>query len=418
MSAAAIATIGLGAVKLATDLMKTAAGSDSLVEVTKVMRVEPIVLIDSDCMFHEGLPDLMQSLQSIFCGYYLQAVAVTTTVGNISVAGKLGKLNPNRDPWSELGSSHSYGEIGASATVIKTGIGMLSRESYAFGLPSFKKANISAGLEAMHLGMEVAPSYKTKAEAQAEADKSNASNPDLKKKDKGDQSNGKGFSMSLGRDLGQNIAEVSNLSVGKMLSVEITDGNAKATIPVSVRLLANSIPTNSLVHILSPSEMDTTWKARWHAWKAGRLETVKDMIFCQDLIDAHRKKILEDNTGMFTTILNRKRKNQLATVVSGTPSVATCSNMLVMSDVTQAKLELESNLRLANFHDRQKLFDETSFMIMAVIDKRWDRVTIYTRSIPETTTVTFRDMKIGNRGNGPDIAEILKAYQLGHSPSI
>lgn len=397
ITANAAANVGIGALKTITAMMQMA-NNDSYVEYTKAMRVEPIVLIDSDCMFHDGLPDLMQTLQSIFCGYYLQAVAIATTIGRISVVGQLGKLNPNRDPIDSMEPTGGYGEIGKVMS-------MLGAESYEYGLPTFKKLGVKPGLEAM--------AYKTQAEAQAEADKLNKHLATEAAKEKE-----KGLNVTLGRDVGQNIAEAANLSVGKVLSVEITDGNAKGVFPVTVRLLVNSVPTNSLIHILSPSSQDTSWKARWHAWKAGRLETIKDMIFCQDLIDAHRKKLMDDSTGHYGQIVDRKTKNTLATILSGNPSVATCSNMLVLSDTTQAKLELESGLQLKSFNDRQKLFNETSLMIMAVIDKRWDRVTIYTRSIPESTTVTFRDMKVGNKGNGPDVAEILKAYQLGNSPSI
>jgi len=401
IGAAVAATVGLTALKNTTDLMRSARAG-SLIEYTKPMRVEPIVLIDSDCMFHDGLPDLMQSLQSIFAGYYLQAVAVSATIGNISVMGQLGKLNPNRDPLDAALDGAAAG-AGLMAGMSK----LLATESYAHGLPSIKGGPVKYGLEA--LGLEA-----TKAEAEAEAARLNASLKKSNDKEAGKSAAG----MSVGKDAGRAVAEVANLSVGKILSVEITDGNAKATIPVTIRLLANSIPSAALVHILSESDKEVDNGSRWHQWKAGRLATIKDMIFCQDLIEAHRKKLMNDKTGMYASIIDRKRKNQLSTVLSGNPSVATASNMVVLSDTTLAELELETNYQFKNFAQREKIFAETSLMIVAVIDKRWDRVTFYHRSIPETTTVSFRDMKMAAKGNGPDVGEILKAYQLGNSPSL
>lgn len=43
------------------------------------------------------LPDVLQSLQSIFSGYYLQALAISTNIGKINVVKHLDKLNPNRN---------------------------------------------------------------------------------------------------------------------------------------------------------------------------------------------------------------------------------------------------------------------------------------------------------------------------------
>jgi hypothetical protein len=56
-------------------------------------------------------------------------------------------------------------------------------------------------------------------------------------------------------------------------------------------------------------------------------------------------------------------------------------------------------------------------MIIAVIDKQWDRVTFYHRSIPETTNVTIRSLKAANK-SGVDVKDVLQAYSLGHAPSL
>jgi len=57
-------------------------------------------------------------------------------------------------------------------------------------------------------------------------------------------------------------------------------------------------------------------------------------------------------------------------------------------------------------------------MSMAVIDKQWERVTFYHRGIDMHTEVGMRDLKIANKGSGPDVSDILKAYQMGNAPSL
>jgi hypothetical protein len=45
-------------------------------------------------------------------------------------------------------------------------------------------------------------------------------------------------------------------------------------------------------------------------------------------------------------------------------------------------------------------------------------VTIYHRSLEIPTQVSIKELKTANKGSGPDVAEILKAYQLGNAPTI
>lgn len=360
-----LGSLGLSLIRKVTDLW-AGAKSDSLIDYTQVGRVEPIVLIDADCLYSEHLSDVQQSLLSIFAGYYLQAVAVSTTVGKVDVMRQLDKLNPRRNPGDSAANTMGW---------------LLATESFKHKLP-------------------------TPQDCVALEDASNNQEKDSESE------------FGLGRDTISNLKELSNLSVGKLLSVEITDGLHKATIPISVRLMASTLPTASLIHILALGNKDNSMKERFHGWKSGRLEFVKDLCFCQDLIDEHRKNIMNDKDGIYTNLLKRQRGNQLSTLVSGNPSVATASNLVIMSSNTAAQLELNINGKLSDFKSREKVFKVGYLMILVIIDENWGRVTFYHRGIPMPTEVSVRDLKAGNKGNGVDVADVLKAYSMGSSPSL
>lgn len=357
-----LSSIGLAAIRKVTDLWR-GAKADSLIDYTQVVRVEPLCLIDADCLFLESLPEVQQSLLSIFAGYYLQAVAISNTVGKVEVFRQLDKLNPQRNPVDSGADSAGW---------------LMAQESYKHRLPTPNNR---------HMALE-------------------ADREDL----------GSGF--AVGRDTTQTMRELANLSVGKILNVEITDGLHRATLPISIRLMASSMPSANLVHILSIGNQDNSVKERYHAWKAGRLSFIKDLVFCQDLIDAHRKNLMADKDGLYASILKRNRGNQIATLVSGNPSVATASNIAVLSAQSVEALELKVNGRLKDFKTREAIFKATSLMLMAVIDPSYDRVVFYHRGINGHTDVSVRDLKAGNKGSGQDVSEILKAYQLGNSPSL
>lgn len=337
--------------------------ADSLVKYTSVTRVEPVTLVDSKAVHLPYTHDVLQTLNSIFAAYYLQAVAISVNVGKIDVVRLLDKVNPNRNPAENAGMF--IGDF-------------ISAESYKHALPVPGQAY---GLEAY-----------------------------------GDVPNVTG--SKLDRENIKQITEVSNLSVGKLLNVEITQDKHTAVIPVSIRLIVSAIGSDNLTQILSVGSKDTSVKERYHGWRSGQLEFIKDTILCQDLIDSHRKALMGDKSGVYQQTLDRNKRNKLSAILSGAPSIATASNLMVMTTDTARAVEAAGGGRLKDFKFRQNMFKNTYIMLMVVIDPSFEQVTIYTRDIEMPVTVSVKEIKNSNKSGGPDVAEILKAYQLGHSPSI
>lgn len=344
-----------------------AARADSLIEYTQVTRAEPITLVDASAVHLPYIGDIMQSLSSIFAGYYLQAVALSVNVGRIDVIKLLERVNPNRSPLDNAGMV--IGDI------------MMSEESYADKLPDWNALARVISQEATD-------------------------------EDEAEQN------MTFGRNTTVTAQEISNLSVGVLLEVNLESEGNKATIPVSVRLIAHATTRDTLQHILSYAEKDNSVKERYHGWRAGQLEFMRDLIFCQDLIDAHRSTLINDKSNVYKSILDRAQGNKMSTLISGRPSVATASNIVVMTKDTAAQLEANIGGRLKDFNTRERMFKNTYVMLMVVVDTDFDQVTIYHRSIETPTNLAVKELKNANKGKGIDVGEILKAYQLGSNPTI
>jgi hypothetical protein len=362
-------SIGLAVVnRIAAIWKRSGGGADSLIEYTKVARVEPLCMVDNDVLLSTAISETMQSMLALFSGYYLQAVALSAAIGRINVMKHLDKLNPTRDPSKDIGQAAQW---------------MMGLENYKHRLPTLDNRINSQGdvvsMEAM-----------------------------LDEK----------FSADIGNDALKIVKESTNLSVGKLINVELSDGQNKGTIPISIRLMAASMRTPDLLKILAIGTEDTSVKERWHSWRDGRISFIKDLCLCVDLVDAHRKRLAADKDGIYTSIIERNRKNQLSALFSGNPSIGSASNLVITSTDSINQLELMINGKFDNFRVREKIFSKTFLMIVAVIDKQWERVTFYHRGLPHGTDISLSDMKVANKGNGPDIGEILKAYQLGNSPQL
>lgn len=330
----------------------------NLVEFTRATRVEPIVLVDDGLAYQPYTPDVMQMLCSMFSGYYLQAVALSVNVGKVETLKLLETLNPNRG--------------GALAA--------LAMESYEHQLPMIGQ---SLGLESF--GME---------------------------------DDSKGGGSTSGKDSLKASVESSNLSVGKMLEVHIDSEGQKATFPIQIRLMANLVKSSDLVHNLSGASKDRSFRGRWTSLRMGQITFWNDFVFANDLIDDYRKASVREAGSVFNILKRRQSVNRSSSLVSGTPSVADASNMLVISETTRKEFERASNMRLSSYRHRQNLFENTTMMIIVVVDTEWEQVTIYHRGLDGSSQMSVKEIKSSNKSAGPDITEILKAYRLGDAPGL
>lgn len=369
--------------KIADATIQGSGKERSLVAATKGARFEPIVLVDSDVTTYEGIVDVMQSLQSIFTGYLLQAVALHGNVGNTKAIKELDQFNPNRQA--------NYSDFIRSVA---------SNESYQHRLATPKG---SLSLESLDSNSKrISNAYKVAIENDR-------------------------LSVSP-KDMDNNLAQSVNLSIGKIWNVDFTSNGQKTTVPITVRLISTVLPSERLTHILTQDATKlTSLKERYYAWRAGRLSFISDLLLSKDLIKQHRKELMQDKDGVYSNILRRRASNNLATMTSGKPSLASASNMLVISSDTAKVIEQKLNGKFSNYTTRTNFFDGmnvrdkvtqgSSLMIIAIIDKFADRVTFYTEGISESTNLSLREIRASNKSSGPDVTEILKAYQLGSSPS-
>ena len=215
-------------------------------------------------------------------------------------------------------------------------------------------------------------------------------------------------------DLSTNI----NLSVGKMLEVKITSGGSEATIPVSVRLIVRPVPSSAMAILLTKANKKTSWRDRYHKWRAGELRLIQDILLCQDLIDDHKKALMADKDGALRSIMGRGSKNKISALLSGDISVANASSIIIVSKTVSKEIERRLNIRLNSFKHREELFRSTYTMLLVVIDVEWEQLVIYHRSIQDPSEMTVREAKNSGSEGGSNIGDILSAYKLGTAPSL
>lgn len=338
--------------------------SKSLVDYTKSTRSEPITLVSRELGSYPQASEVMQTLVSAYSGFYLQSIAIAVNVGRVDVIRVLDKVNPNRDP------------VEAGGLWIESA---LSTESYQ--LP----------------GLESAQTRKVSLESFRDHEET-------------------GVVGRFDRNSIDALSAPSNLAVGKVFNVEISDCGQTASIPVSVRLFVTPLDQDVLLNILGHASKDNSVKESFYGIKSGRRKLIADGVFALDLIREHRKTLMKDKSGQYQAILKRANNNRISGILSLNPSVATASNIAVLTKTDARVLEGEIKGKLSDFKTRSRIFDNTYLMIMAVVDTDFDMVTIYYNGIEQATQLSVRDLKTINKGNNMDVAEITRLLMLGQAP--
>jgi hypothetical protein len=362
----------VGMVKKGTNYYST----NSLAEVSKLTRVEPLTILSKDLLNLEYMPDVQSTLLNIFSAYYLQAVNIMTNVRDVEVIRLLDRLNPDRD---STGFMLSEGMTQRG----EKNVSLLSLESYKHSLPMSSVGTI--GLE---------------------NDKNNLN-------DVTNLAVGKMLKVTIGFKQGTEIGAGigSNSATGK----DENQGKSESvTLDIAVRLAASVVPDATILHLLSFKTEDNSLLERYHAWRSGRISFIKDLIFAQDLIDEWKRASIGDNTDTVQEIIRRVNNAKSYGLLTQNPSLVSASNLFVISEQTARDVEMKLGGKLSNPRIRQKAFDNTYAMIIAVVDREYERVTFYTRGTAASTDVSIKEIKAANKGSkGPDIGDMLRAMNIG-----
>lgn len=352
-----------------------AAGKSDLVTFTKVCRMEPLVLLDDRLRNDPVTPDLMQVLTSIVAGYYLQTFALLGQVSGIDVIGTLDKLNPSR-------TGIGLNSFGASTDYIN------NHRLVHNPLPFY-----SIGVEAL------------------DAPGGQLTTPNPGKDEKESKTN-----LSVPGNVAD-IYQVTNLAVGKMIKAVITaDGNS-IEIPITIRTKPVTTDPASIAATLSIGSTKNNVKERWQRFRAGEL-TFSNFVFMDDVVQQHKSILIKDKSGFYAEVVRRANGNLVKGVATGNLSLATNSNIIVITAPTAQMVARELGGELSDYKIRESVFKTVHCNILVIVNQDRGMVNFYYRGETMGNTVSVYDLKLSNKGNGPDIMSIFSAFAENKIPPL
>lgn len=326
--------------------------TDSLSEYSRATRIEPLTLIEESIqeMPHDIRNSILQTALSVYAGWYLHAVQLKASVGNVSVLSVLDQFATDRDADTDIGG-------GWSALAKVFGVESLDDPTMPASMTSSLDGFMNYGIEA-----------------------------------KGNDS-------------------FSNIAIGKELNVPVTIEGKKFDIKTTVRLSIDTLSTQGLLSTLAMDTKDNTMRGRYLRWRAREISFF-DYVTCMDMIDADKKGLLNDQNGIYTEKRGRKSASLVAALISGSASVNVASSITVITKSTAKALEMEMRGELSNYRVRERMFDDTLSTMLIVVDPLSESIRLYSRGISDDSLYTFDDIANNStNGDGVDINAVARAFK-------
>lgn len=376
----------------------------SLADITKIARVEPITLVSSSLTGTKELYNILHGVLNIYTGYYLQAVSILSTqIYDSRILKILDKTNPDRD----LKTFLTAGQLAYESMVVsKSAIQTLSLENAKYTLPMLK-TNAKVSMESMKLDSF---GYSDDPDS-----------PDMSRKS----------SMSSSISKIETFDKLG-MTVGKVVDVTFCGGDKRAdysddgkdkdkrnavTIPVIVKLDTMITSNEVMTAICTANTDEITFGSRFRDAIGGRISFIKDFLLCSDLITAQKKTMIKDTNGFYSQLLKRLNNSKIYSALSGNISLSGISAIYVMSEQDESDIQRKIGGKLTNKTTRDIVFANTSAMMLVIVDKEWERVSIYVRDIDGFSQNSFDSFKSSTDKGNNNIMDIMKMFTMNSPPT-
>lgn len=393
----------------------------SLSQYSTDLQLRPVFAIEKEILNDEKIDVLMQAGLANYAGFYIVALSIDNTINGVRVGKMVGKYSPNRDA------------VGSALDLLGENIASVSREDFKVDIPEYDRPTLStlgfkSGLRSIpslpeaylkQLELRTESVYATRDEAQAEADKINAANA----KEKTEQPEAKQTPVYPSTKVAEQamrdeINKLQSLAIGRILTVTVSRDKQSADINMVLKPELKSLRSNLLIDVANLSNKPTSMRDRFIAYfKRGTIASMLDYLVCLDLIQAHRRALVQDTAGYYEKVHDRIVNNKVAALLTGEFSVGTVANTWIISDTTALRLQASIGGKLDNYTIRNKFMEKSGVMTLIVYNPDHQRVYIYNHGIEDVTDIGINYLIKKSESKSFDM-DIFKMLSQGSAPIV
>ena len=217
-------------------------------------------------------------------------------------------------------------------------------------------------------------------------------------------------------------------AIGKQVTISITKRGVNSRgkkhkareIQTFVKLINVPIDNGVLEGQLTLSRKDNSFGERWMKMRAGRIKFWEDLVFAEDLINEERRLLAHPDSAVFSKLKERHRAGLLKTARDKGDSYGVGSNIVIISQEVLNNVERKSKHSITNGTMLNDMFTSLGFMMLVVVDREEEMVTLYFKNINQGSVHTIASISKQNGGSsdGPDIISMIRDLSKSDVPNF
>lgn len=214
------------------------------------------------------------------------------------------------------------------------------------------------------------------------------------------------------------------ISTGRVLKFDFKIGKESVSINLFIQLNPRYIPADVARQFVALN-FTPSFKQRWMQMTAGEIKFIKDLIFCADLHQQTRQAMIHDTSGVLAEMMSKTNEglfnaiykmSQLDDVASSRENIA--NTILIFEKNNFAKACSNSGFKFNTFTNRQRFFDKTFSLMVAVVDPMYNKVEIYYNGLESFSIFNFDQLKKNSKTESLDITKMMESFARGMGPRI
>ena len=345
----------------------------ALTDVNKGAVVAPSCIYTRDLTGFEYIDTLQSVALDLFTSYYLMAVDVVARVDSVVINRVLGDVNP---------------DVGLEN--YNTPLDMLSE----LPMPSM--------------------------EARYRPSKQRRSNK-VNKHGKGRSRGAQTLTRAKGK-VSKDYNKDNITALGKMVTVGIEVKRGKKVEKIEVETLIKIINVPMAAGVLAPrlalGRKDHDADERWEAYKLGKISFWNQLVWNDDIIKEEERISRHPDATVLNKIKERHRAGMLRAVRGKGKAYGVGSNIVITTTETIRQVELMSKQYIDRGDFLQNMFESMGFMILMVVDKEEEMVSIHIKGISKGSVHTLKSLKKKSGKDDLNIMSMLRDLQQANTPII
>lgn len=221
---------------------------------------------------------------------------------------------------------------------------------------------------------------------------------------------------TVSKNQAENLYYVNHRDLNLTMEVKDKNGVSSRTIiiPITVKTHIIVTSTDNILNMLKPNDKTKKFGYRLDEWRSGAI-SLRELIFCGDLIQSYKKNKLKDKDGLINIIKKREESANSKIISSEMIGFEKFYNMLIVTAEEKVLLNKHIGGDILNEKYKQELLTEAHALTLSVVDQDYERVYILTKDIRGKSDVTFKSINKSNNKNS-DLEGIVKALMSNRPP--